>query len=144
MSETWQSITAGGHHVRNVERLGDDQKPFCWRGEMCLNTGLGPSEDPRDWRSEVWYDRGYCYLIGPRSDFDLVAINEGATVTDIELIEADQKSIYEAQRCLESMKSLQGDRDLRRDFDIVWMDLTTLRTRLQRKLDKLKNEGGAK
>ena len=65
-------------------------------------------------------------------------------MTEIELIEADLKSIHDAQRCLESMKSLQGDRDLRRDFDIVWMDLTTLRTRLQRKLDRLKNKGGAK
>jgi hypothetical protein len=72
-------------------------------------------------------------------------INEGgAIVTGIEIIEADLKSIHEAQRCLESMKSLQGDRDLRRDFDIVWMDLTTLRTRLQRKLDRLKSEGGAR
>ena len=82
MSETWKPTTSGGHHVRNVERLGDHQKPFCWRGEVCLNTGSGPSEDPRDWRSEVWYDRGYCYGIGPRSDFDLVAINSAEVSMD--------------------------------------------------------------
>ena len=65
-------------------------------------------------------------------------------MTDIELIEADLKSIHDAQRCLESMKSLQGDRELTLDFQMMWTDLTTLATRLQRKLDKLKNEGGAK
>ena len=65
-------------------------------------------------------------------------------MTDIELIEADLKSIHAAQRCLESLKSLQGDRDLTMDFQIMWQDLSCLALRLQRKLDKLKNEGGAK
>ena len=62
-------------------------------------------------------------------------------MTDIELIEADLKSIHDAQRCLESMKSLQGDRELTLDFQMMWTDLTTLAVRLQRKLDKLKNKG---
>ena len=65
-------------------------------------------------------------------------------MSDIELIEADLKSIHDAQRCMESMKSLQGDRDLTRDFQLMWTDLTTLTVRLQRKLDRLKNERGAK
>ena len=65
-------------------------------------------------------------------------------MSDIELIEADLKSIADAQRCLESLKSIHKDSDLTRDFQIVWTDLTTLAVRLQRKSDKLKNEGGAK
>ena len=65
-------------------------------------------------------------------------------MSDIELIEADLKSIHDAQRCMESMKSLQGDRDLTMDFQIMWQDLSDLALRLQRKLDRLKNEGGAK
>ena len=63
-------------------------------------------------------------------------------MNDVELIEADLKSIADARRCLESMKSLQGDRDLTRDFQMLWADLTGLALRLQRKLDRLKNEGG--
>ena len=65
-------------------------------------------------------------------------------MTDIELIEADLKSIHDAQRCLESLKSIYKDRDLTFDFQIMWTDLTGLAVRLQRKLDKLKNEEGAK
>ena len=65
-------------------------------------------------------------------------------MTNIELIQADIKSIADARKCLESMKSLQGDRDLTMDFQIMWSDLTGLALRLQRKLDRLKNEGGAK
>ena len=65
-------------------------------------------------------------------------------MSDIELIEADLKSIADAQQCLESLKSIYKDSDLTRDFQIVWTELTTLAVRLQRKLDKLKNEGGAK
>ena len=61
-------------------------------------------------------------------------------MSDIELIEADLKSIDNARKCLESMKSLQGDRDLTRDFQMLWADLQILAGRLQRKLDKLKNE----
>ena len=63
-------------------------------------------------------------------------------MTDIELIEADLKSIDNARRCMESMKSIHKDSVLRMDFQIVWTDLTTLAARLQRKLDRLKNEGG--
>ena len=62
-------------------------------------------------------------------------------MTDIELIEADLKSIHDAQRCLESLMSIHKDSDLTRDFQIMWTDLTTLAVRLQRKLDKLKNKG---
>ena len=65
-------------------------------------------------------------------------------MTDIELIEADLKSIDEARRCLESMKSIHKDSVLRMDFQIMWTDLTSLALRLQRKLDRLKNEGGAR
>ena len=65
-------------------------------------------------------------------------------MTDIELIEADLESIHDARRCMESMKSIYKDSTLRVDFQIVWTDLTGLALRLQRKLDKLKNEGGAK
>jgi hypothetical protein len=65
-------------------------------------------------------------------------------VSDIELIEADLKSIANAQRSLESMKSIHGDRGLKFDFQLIWTDLTTFAVHLQRKLDKLKNEGGVK
>ena len=65
-------------------------------------------------------------------------------MSDIELIEADLKSIHDAQRCLGSLKSIYKERDLMLDFQMMWTDLTTLAVRLQRKLDKLKNKGGAK
>lgn len=65
-------------------------------------------------------------------------------MSDIEKIEADIKSIRDAQRCLESMKSIRDDRHLTFDFQIMWTELTTLAGRLQRKLDRLKNEGGAR
>ena len=65
-------------------------------------------------------------------------------MTEIELIQADLKSIHDAQRCMESMKSIYKDPTLRFDFQIMWTDLTGLALRLQRKLDRLKNEGGAK
>ena len=65
-------------------------------------------------------------------------------MTDIELIEADLKSIADARRCLESMKSIHKDSVLRMDFQIMWTDLTSLALRLQRKLDRLKNERGAR
>ena len=65
-------------------------------------------------------------------------------MTDIELIEADLQSIHDARRCLESMKSIYKDRELTMDFQIMWQDLSGLALRLQRKLDRLKNEGGAK
>ena len=65
-------------------------------------------------------------------------------MTDIELIEADLKSIADARRCLESMKSIRKDSVLRMDFQIMWTDLTSLALRLQRKLDRLKNEGDAR
>jgi hypothetical protein len=61
-------------------------------------------------------------------------------VTDIEIIKADLKSIYDAQRCLESMRSLQGDRELTMGFSIIWGDLNFLATQLQRKLAKIKNK----
>jgi len=63
-------------------------------------------------------------------------------MSDIELIESDLKSIDDARQCLESMKSTHKDRHLTFDFQIMWTDLTTLAGRLQRKLDKLKNEEG--
>ena len=65
-------------------------------------------------------------------------------MTDIEKIEADIKSIRDAQRCLESMKSIRDDREAMMDFQMMWTDMQILATRLQRKLDMLKNEGGAK
>ena len=65
-------------------------------------------------------------------------------MTDIEKIEADIKSIRDAQRCLESMKSIRDDREAMMDFQIMWTDLTSLALRLQRKLDRLKLEGGAR
>ena len=65
-------------------------------------------------------------------------------MTDIEKIEADIKSIRDAQRCLESMKSIRGDREAMMDFQMMWTDMQILATRLQRKLDRLKNEGDAR
>lgn len=65
-------------------------------------------------------------------------------MTDIEKIEADLKSIADAQRCMESMNSIHEDRNLKMDFQMMWADLTALASRLQRKLDKLKNERGAR
>ena len=53
-------------------------------------------------------------------------------MSDIELIEADLKSIHDARRCMESMKSLQGDRELTMDFQIMRQDLSGLALRLQR------------
>lgn len=64
-------------------------------------------------------------------------------MSDIELIEADLKSIDDARRCLE-LKSIHKDRELAFDFQLVWSDLQILAGRLQRKLDRLENEGGAK
>ena len=64
-------------------------------------------------------------------------------MTDIELIEADLKSIADARRCLE-LKSIHKDRELTMDFQIMWADLQILAGRLQRKLNRLKNEGGAR
>lgn len=65
-------------------------------------------------------------------------------MTDIEKIEADLKSIADAQRCMESMKSIRDDRDLMMDFQMMWTDMQILSARLRRRLDKLKNEGGAR
>ena len=65
-------------------------------------------------------------------------------MTNIELIEADLKSIHDARGCLNSVKSINKDPDSSRDFDDVWRALTLLARRLQRKLDRLKNEGGAR
>lgn len=65
-------------------------------------------------------------------------------MTDIEKIEADLKSIADAQRCMESMKSIRDDRDLMMDFRMMWMDINILSDTLRLKLDKLKNEGGAR
>ena len=64
-------------------------------------------------------------------------------MSDIEKIEADIKSIRDAQRCLESMKSIRDDREAMMDFQMMWTDMQILAGRLQRKLDRLKNEGGA-
>ena len=65
-------------------------------------------------------------------------------MTDIEKIEADLKSIADAQRCMESMKSIRDDRDLMMDFRMLWIDLKILSGNLRLKLDKLKNEGDAR
>lgn len=65
-------------------------------------------------------------------------------MSDIEKIEADIKSIRDAQRCLESMKSIRDDREAMMDFQMMWTDMQILAGRLQRKLDRLKNEGGAR
>ena len=65
-------------------------------------------------------------------------------MSDIELIEADLKSIADARRCLESMKSIRDDREAMMDFQMMWTDMQILAGRLQRKLDRLKNEGGAR
>ena len=65
-------------------------------------------------------------------------------MTDIEKIEADLKSIADAQRCMGSMKSIRDDRDLMMDFRMMWMDMKILSATLRRRLDKLKNEGGAR
>ena len=62
-------------------------------------------------------------------------------MSDIELIEADLKSIDDARQCLNSVKSINKDPDWSRDFDDVWRTLTLLARRLQRKLDRLKHEG---
>ena len=64
-------------------------------------------------------------------------------MTDIEKIEADLKSIADAQQCMESMKSIRDDCDLMMDFRMLWIDLKILSDNLRLKLDKLKNEGGA-
>ena len=72
MSETWQSTTRAGYHVRNVWRDGAG-----WRGEVCLRTDCLPSVDPKDWQTEMWQEDGSYYGGKPKSEFDLVAINEG-------------------------------------------------------------------
>ena len=65
-------------------------------------------------------------------------------MTDIEKIEADLKSIADAQRCMESMKSIRDDRDLMMDFRMAWINMNILSATLRIKLDKLKHEGGAR
>ena len=65
-------------------------------------------------------------------------------MTDIEKIEADLKSIADAQRCMGSMKSIRDDRELMMDFRMMWMDINILSATLRRRLDKLKNEGCAR
>lgn len=65
-------------------------------------------------------------------------------MTDIEKIEADIKSIHDAQGCMESMKSIRDDREAMMDFQMMWSDMQILSARLRRRLDKLKNEGGAR
>ena len=83
MSETWQPTTSGGHHVRNVRRHGGDRSPFGWIGEVCFNLGQPLSEDPFDWQYHVWHSNGSYYgHQGPKSELDLVAINEGESAMD--------------------------------------------------------------
>ena len=65
-------------------------------------------------------------------------------MTDIEKIEADLKSIADAQQCMSSMKSIRDDRDLMMDFRMMWMDMKILSENLRLKLGKLKNEGGSR
>ena len=77
MSETWKPTTSGGHHVRNVRRVGTG-----WRGEVCLRTDCLPSVDPKDWQTEMWYSDGTYYGKKPKSALDLVAINEGEVTMD--------------------------------------------------------------
>ena len=77
MSETWQSTTAGGHHVRNVRRFGTGL-----RGEVCLRPGGPRRGSPEDWQTEVWYLDGTYYGVSPKSVLDLVAINEVETAMD--------------------------------------------------------------
>ena len=72
MSETWQPTTRGGHHVRNVRRVGTG-----WRGEVCLRPGGPRRGEPKDWQTEMWYSDGKYYGAKPKSVLDLVAINEG-------------------------------------------------------------------
>ena len=69
--------------MRNVRRHGGDRSPFGWIGEVCLNLGQSLSEDPFDWQYHVWHSNGSYYgHQGPKSDLDLVAINEGAAAMD--------------------------------------------------------------
>ena len=77
MIEQWKPTTSGGHHVRNVKRYGTG-----WRGEVCLRTDCLPSVNPADWQIEAWYSDGTYYGGKPKSDLDLVAINEGAAAMD--------------------------------------------------------------
>ena len=65
-------------------------------------------------------------------------------MTDIEKIEADLKSIADAQQCMVSMKSIRDDRDLMMDFRMMWMDMKILSENLRIKLEKLKHEGGSR
>lgn len=65
-------------------------------------------------------------------------------MTDIEKIEADLNSIADAQRCMESMKSIRDDRDSMMDFRMMWINMNFLSATLRIRLDKLKNEGGAR
>ena len=81
MIEQWKPTTRGGHHVRNVRRHGGDRSPFGWIGEVCFNLGQPLSEDPFDWQYHVWHSNGSYYgHQGPKSELDLVAINEGAAI----------------------------------------------------------------
>ena len=83
MIEQWKPTTRGGHHVRNVRRHGGDRSPFGWIGEVCFNLGQPLSEDPFDWQYHVWHSNGSYYgHQGPKSELDLVAINEGESAMD--------------------------------------------------------------
>ena len=71
MIEQWKPTTAGGHHVRNVVR-----DTIGWRGEVCLRPGGPHREHPGDWQVEVWHSDGTYFGASPKSDLDLISVDE--------------------------------------------------------------------
>ena len=70
MNESWDSTTSGGHSVRNVNPIDNGTSVFCWRGEICLSGGQD------NWEVYVWYADGSYYGKGPKSELDLVRLNQ--------------------------------------------------------------------
>ena len=76
MSKKWQATTRGGHHVCGIEKIETPTPSFFWKGEVCLASSKGPSDDPRDWQVECWDEDGR-YYNGPESDLDLIEVQDG-------------------------------------------------------------------
>ena len=57
--------------MRNVVR-----DTIGWRGEVCLRPGGPRREHPGDWQVEVWHSDGTYFGGSPKSDLDLISVDE--------------------------------------------------------------------
>ena len=77
MSKRWQATTRGGHFVRGIYRTDNFGPRFAYRGWVCFANTNGPSEDPADWHSYVWNEKGQHCIFGISSDLDLMEVQDG-------------------------------------------------------------------